>query len=163
MKEKHKQSIGQRIFSIIAKLFLLFVGLVVVGFCAIISPFILYHILVVSDARSLMPPIYPDSIEVISGENSYAGSCCLASFWLYCTDASTDELIEYFEPYVGEFRGSDGHYQAYNSSDNQFVASLSELSGFDGYGASFELLIIQDDERCTTSSAYIYRISYPAG
>jgi hypothetical protein len=159
-KPADKQSIGQRILIIFAKFIGVLAVLVCLSICSFLSLIAAYESLAASDARSLMPPIYPDSVEVVSGESMYAGNSGFAAIWVYCTDASVDELLAYFEPQMGEFKGGEGDYYVNSDRENQLLDPLSHILGLGDYGVSFTLFVNQDDVRCTTSSAYVYKIAY---
>jgi hypothetical protein len=163
MKEKQRP-IWKRLLTTVFGLIIFFCAVLSIFVCSLMGPYIVYHIVAEGEALSLRPPLYPNSVEIVSGENSYAGSCCLAKMWVYCTEAAADELIAYFEPYMGEFQNMNNvYYHAAVTSDNQFMVFLSSSSGFEGNTPTLELLVFPDDERCMTSSAYTYRIIYEAG
>jgi hypothetical protein len=54
------------------------------------------------NARVLIPPRYPNSIEIVSGESEIQGNCCISKIWDYCVDASLGDIRAYFEAYLGE-------------------------------------------------------------
>jgi hypothetical protein len=103
MKENNRQLIAKRIIVVLVEIFAVVAFLISLTLCSCLSVLLIYDFELRLFFSGTTPPVYPNATEIVAAKDVYAGNCCIAQIWNYCTDADRDTVISYFEPYLRTF------------------------------------------------------------